>query len=274
MPELAPLFLEACEWAGGGDLQARFLSLYRPPAYQTACSQAIWPGKSPLLIRNYDYSPTAFDSLVLKTHWHGRTVLGTADCLLGLVDGINDLGLSVSLSFGGRQAVGNGFGVPILLRYVLQTCGTAREAGEALARLPTHMSYNVTALDAQGDYVTVQMSPDRPALVTRAAVATNHQSGFQWQEKTRFTATVERERYLLQRLAVHSDSAEAFKGAFLRAPLYSTAFSSGFGTLYTAVYSPQDKSLELLWPSARWHHSLTEFQDASLQIKVPTAKKA
>lgn len=269
MPELLPLYEQACEWAGGGDLEARFLSLYRPPAYITACSQAVWPGKPPQLIRNYDYSASAFDSLILLTHWQGRRVLGTSDCLLGLVDGMNDLGLVVSLTFGGRQIIGEGFGVPMLLRYVLQTCETAAEAGAALARIPTHMSYNVTALDALGRYVTVQLAPDREARVTRAAVATNHQSGFQWEEQTRFTATVERERYLLQRLALHADSADVFKRAFLRAPLYSTAFSTGFGTLYTAAYEPKSGSLELLWPGASWQHSLFGFHDASLGIQVP-----
>ncbi len=271
MPELVPLYRDACEWAGGGDLESRFLSHYRPPAYMSACSQAIWPGEYPLLIRNYDYNPHAFDSLILKTHWHGRTVLGVSDCLLGLVDGINDLGLSVSLTFGGRPVAGDGFGVPLLLRYVLQTCETAKQASLALARIPTHMSYNVTVLDAKGSYRTVQMAPDRKAVITHAAVATNHQTGFQWDQETRFTATVERERYLLQRLTLRADTEAAFKAAFLRAPLYSSAFSTGFGTLYTAAYKPEDLTLQMLWPGAEWTHSLNKFKNTSLRVHVPDA---
>ena len=194
-----------------------------------------------------------------------------SDCLLGLVDGINDLGLSVSLTFGGRHVAGDGFGVPLLLRYVLQTCETASQAGETLARIPTHMSYNVTVLDAKGCYRTVQMAPDRSAVITNAAVATNHQSGFQWDQETRYTATVERERYLLQRLTLRADTEDAFKAAFLRAPLYSTAFSSGFGTLYTAAYKPADLTLRMLWPGAEWTHSLSNFSNSSLRILVPDA---
>jgi len=269
MPELVPIYQQACEWVGGDDLQARFLSHYRPPAYMSACSQAIWPGDRPMLIRNYDYNPHAFDSLVLLTRWQGRTVLGTSDCLLGLVDGINDLGLSVSLTFGGRHVTGDGFGVPLLLRYVLQTCETSLEASEALARIPTHMSYNVTVLDAKGQYRTVQLAPDKAAVVTHAAVATNHQTGFQWDQQTHFTATVERERYLLQRLTLRSDTEQAFTRAFLKAPLYSTAFSKGFGTLYTAVYKPDELSMRVLWPSAEWKHSLSSFQNSSIRVDVP-----
>ena len=62
--------------------------------------------------------------------------MGTSDGLWGLVDGMNDAGLAVSLTFGGRRVVGDGFGVPLILRYVLQTCATADEAGEVLARVP------------------------------------------------------------------------------------------------------------------------------------------
>jgi predicted choloylglycine hydrolase len=271
MPEFLPLYKQICEWVGGSDLKARFLSHYRPPAYISACSQAIWTGESPSLVRNYDYNPHAFDSLILKTHWQGRTVLGTSDGLIGLVDGINDLGLSVSLTFGGRPVAGDGFGVPLVLRYVLQTCETAEQASQVLSRIPVHMSYNITVLDAKGHYRTVQMGPDRGSVITHAAVATNHQTGFQWDQQTRFTATVERERYLLQRLTLRVDSEQAFKEAFLRAPLYSTAFAEGFGTLYTAAYKPQCLSMQMLWPGASWTHSVLEFKNSRIRIKVPDA---
>lgn len=273
MPEMLPIYEQACDWAGGDDLAARFLSHYRPPAYIRACSQAVWPGKNASLIRNYDYNPHAFDSLIMLSRWQGRTILGTSDCLLGLVDGINDLGLSVSLTFGGRHNTGDGFGVPLVLRYVLQTCETAYEASETLARIPTHMSYNVTVLDAEGRYRTIQMAPDRPAMITNAAVATNHQTGFQWNQETHFTATVERERYLLQRLSVRSDSEEKFKAAFLRAPLYSTAYAEGFGTLYTAAYKAKDLSLQMLWPGHSWRHTLHGFTNSAIRVHVPEGRK-
>jgi predicted choloylglycine hydrolase len=252
MPELLPLYDQLCDLAGGGDLQARFLSLYCPPAYLTSCSQAIWPGKEPVLVRNYDYSPNAFDRLIMRTGWLGRTVIGVSDGLWGLVDGMNDAGLAISLTFGGRHVVGDGFGVPLILRYVLQTCETAEEAGAALARLPTHMSYNVTVLDAKRRFLTARMAPDRPAQITNAAVATNHQEQVEWTAHARLTATVERERFLLNRMMLHPDTEEKFIGAFLRPPLFSTAFSLGFGTLYTAVYRPRLGQMELRWPKGAW----------------------
>jgi len=271
MPELVPLYETLCDLAGGGDEEARFLSFYCPPPYLSACSQAIWPGEEPLLVRNYDYSPDAFDAVLLRTGWQGRQVMGVSDGLWGLVDGVNDAGLAVSLTFGGRREVGDGFGVPLILRYVLQTCATAREAGQALSRVRCHMSYNVTVLDASRGYLTAYLAPDREAIITHAAVATNHQERVEWSSHARFTATVERERYLLQRLTLHVEPQDRFIGAFLRPPLYSTAFDAGFGTLYTAVYRPASGAMALHWPGAVWPHRLDSFEDGCQRILTPPA---
>jgi predicted choloylglycine hydrolase len=271
MPEILGLYDRLCELSGGMDKSARFLSFWRPPPYLAACSQAIWPGQEPILVRNYDYDPGAFDGTVLYTDWNGRRVVGTSDGMWGLVDGINDAGLAVSLTFGGRQVVGDGFGVPLILRYVLQTCATTEEAGKALARIPTHMSYNVTVVDEERRFLTAYMSPDRGTTITRAAVATNHQDRVEWSSHARLTATVERERFLLQRLTLHVEPAEKFIGAFLKPPLYSVAFGAGFGTLYTAVYRPLKRELVLAWPGAEWRHCLFHPSIETRTIRYPQA---
>ncbi|NNE54199.1 MAG: hypothetical protein HKN30_17560, partial [Sulfitobacter sp.] len=189
----------------------------------------------------------------------------------GLVDGVNDKGLAISLTFGGRRIVGEGFGVPLILRYVLQTCANTDEATEVLARIPTHMSYNVTVIDRKRNYATAMMAPDRKTAITHAAVATNHQESVEWVSHARFTATVERERFLLQRLRLHRDPEEKFISAFLKPPLYSTAFAAGFGTLYTAVYRPRKKEMELRWPGTTWALSLDKFVEGAREVLVPGA---
>jgi len=273
MPEILPLYEQLCALAGGGDHAARFLSFHCPPPYLSACSQAIWPGAEPMLVRNYDYNPQAFDRTVLRTEWMGRTVMGISDGLWGLVDGMNDAGLALSLTFGGRRVVGDGFGVPLILRYVLQTCTNTEQAGAALARLPTHMSYNVTVVDAERKILTAMMAPDRPARITRAAVATNHQEKVEWTSHARFTATVERERFLLQRLTLHVEPQEKFIRAFLKPPLYSSAFAQGFGTLYTAVYHPRLARMELRWPRAIWPLDMHAFVPDTRVIYTPEPKE-
>ena len=271
MPEILPLYDRLAELVGGGDREARFLSFYCPPRYMSGCSQAIWPGDEPLLVRNYDYSAEAFDAVVLKTRWQGRRVIGMTDGLFGLVDGMNDAGLALSLTFGGRRAVGDGFGVPLILRYILQTCTTTAQAGEVLARVPCHMSYNVTVLDAARTYLTAYLAPDRPVQITHAAVATNHQEGIEWRSHARLTASVERERFLLQRLTLHPETQDKFTRAFLRPPLYSLAFDRDFGTLYTAAYQPRLGKLTIRWPNAVWEKSFDDFPEDTAVIAYPRA---
>lgn len=269
MPEILDLYDRLCALAGGGDIEARFLSFYCPPRYLAGCSQAIWPGHEPLLVRNYDYDKDAFDAILLRTRWNGRGVIGTSDGLFGLVDGMNDAGLAASLTFGGRREVGEGFGVPLILRYILQTCTTVSEASEVLKRVPCHMSYNVTVLDAKRHFVTAYLRPDRPTVLTHAAVATNHQERVEWSSHARFTATVERERFLLQRLTLHPETQKKFVGAFLKPPLYSTAFSKGFGTLYTAAYRPKSGQVEIHWPDRSWSKSFTDFPEDRVHVAFP-----
>ena len=196
MPELVPTYERLVDLAGGGDLAARLLALWCPPPYLTGCSQAVWRGERSLLCRNYDYHPERWDGILLASEWTGRRVIGMLDSLWGVLDGINDAGLAVSLAFGGRPTVGRGFGMPLILRYVLETCGNVKEAVAALTRLPSHMSYNVTVLDARDQHRTVYVAPDRPAAVTRRALATNHQRVVEWEAFAHATASLDRERYL------------------------------------------------------------------------------
>ncbi|MDQ2695784.1 MAG: C45 family autoproteolytic acyltransferase/hydrolase [Pseudomonadota bacterium] len=276
MPELVPTYERLVALAGGGDLAARFLSLYCPPPYLIGCSQAVWTTAQypPLLVRNYDYNPRLLEGVIWKSAWNGRAVMGTSDCLWGLVDGMNDAGLAVSLTFGGRQVIGEGFGVPLILRYVLEFCTTTAEAVAVLQRLPTHMAYNVTAVDRSGQYQTVYLAPDRPAVVRRTPIATNHQQAIEWHQHAQATATVERERYLLFRLRGSSETPDRLVQAFLHSPLYSTAYARGYGTLYTAVYRPQSGEAEYLWPNCVWRQSFADFREEARQVHYPHAPEA
>ncbi len=146
------------------------------------------------LIRNYDWDYRLFDAVVARTAYTGhRRVLGTLDCLWGLLDGINDAGLAVSLTFGGRPHVGEGFGIPLVIRYVLEVCGTVEEAARVLCRVPVHMSYNVTVLDGSGRWAAAYLAPDRPARITDLAVVTNHQGEVEWAPYAAAIRSVERQ---------------------------------------------------------------------------------
>lgn len=260
MPELLRTYEELCDVAGGGDIAARFLGLYRPPAYLTGCSQVVWP-EGPLLIRNYDYNPALCEGLILKSCWQ-RPVLAMVDCLWGVLDGVNDAGLAISLTFGGRRVVGEGFGVPIVLRYILETCDTVADAREILRRVPIHMAYNVTAVDRSGAFVTAFLAPDREPILRQLPIAANHQGQVDWHTYARFTSTLERERFIFFRLREEGMTAERLIRSFLREPLYTTAYDHGFGTLYTSVYDPVKGAARFVWPDGEIAQSFRHFHES------------
>lgn len=193
MPKLLPSYEAIVETAGGGDLEGRFLSMWCPPFYVGACSQAILTGAEPSLIRNYDYSPRLLQGTWLASRFNGKRVVAVVDCLWGVLDGINEDGLAVSLAFGGRTAAGEGFGVPIVLRYVLEFASTTAEAVTMLRNIPVHMSYSIALIDRKGNHATVYVNPDRPAEVMERRVSTNHQPGLEWAWYAETTNSVERE---------------------------------------------------------------------------------
>jgi predicted choloylglycine hydrolase len=267
MPELVPAWHRLVELAGG-ELAARMLSLYNPPAYLAGCSQAVFPGADgPALVRNYDYAPQLLDRVVYGSALTGRRVVGMGDCLWGLVDGMNDAGLAASLAFGGRRVVGTGFGIPLVLRYLLEVCDTAAQARATLARLPVHMAYNVTVADRAGDHFTAFLGPDREPGFSRQRFATNHQEHPDWPRQAHATHSVERAAVLADLLAQPLDL-DPVVDRFLAPPLYSTGYDLGFGTLYTAVYRPAAGSIEYRWPGSVWPHTVPGFASGQHHVSL------
>ncbi|NKB64018.1 MAG: hypothetical protein GKR95_18515 [Gammaproteobacteria bacterium] len=266
MPELEATYSALVQLAGGGDTTARFLSLYCPPAYLSGCTQAVWTGDQSALVRNYDYSASRLEGVILKSQWNDKTVIAMTDGLWGVLDGINDSGLSVSLAFGGRLSVGIGFGIPIILRYVLEFCDDTVSAIEVLRRVPCHMSYNVTILDKHQRFATVYVTPDRLPVVRQSPVATNHQGRIEWPRHAWATATLERESAAYSILTNADETLAGLVAGFQRPPIYNTAHHRGFGTLYTAVYRPAYHSVEYIWPQAHWQFSPNYFDEQQILI--------
>ncbi len=247
MPEMVELHEQLCRLAQADDDAISFLTGFQPPAYSSACSQVVSTQHNVQLIRNYDYHVGLFEGTLLMTRWHGKKVIANSDCLLGVLDGMNEDGLAISLTFGGRSVVGYGFGIPFILRYILEFCSTVEQAVAVLLRVPSHMSYNVTVADRRGLIKTIQVAPDKAPVVTSVPLATNHQGPIEWAENGNLNKTAERASYL-ENLLLRGISGPTLTKAFLGPPLYNNQFSEGFGTLYTAVYSPIEGRVELHWP--------------------------
>ena len=266
MPELVPTYERLVDLAGGGDLAARLLSLWRPPGFIVGCTQGAWTRGEPLLVRNYDYPAERLEGIVYLTQWGDRRVIGMSDCLWGLLDGMNDRGLAISLTFGGRPDVGDGFAIPLVVRYVLETCDDVAAAREALARIPVHAPQNLTLLDRSGAFVTAYVGPGREPRFVDVAGTTNHQGEVEWPEYAEAIRSEERERCVLALLG--DADREAFEDAFLEPPLHSTAHEQGFGTIYTAAYEPVSGRVRYRWPDLVWEQSFERFEPGSRTVTL------
>lgn len=269
MPELVPTYERLVELAGGGDIAARFLAQYCPPALFSGCSQAVWTRDRFALIRNYDYTLRWFDSLLLHSAWTGTHVIAMSDHLWGVLDGMNEYGLAVSLAFGGRAVIGKGFDITLVLRYLLETCQTSKEAALVLRRVPVYMAYNVTVIDRQGDYATAFVAPDRDAIITRTPVSVNHQGRIELPRQAREWKTLQRERALVECLQNPDQAFDKLIRKFMQPPVYRIPRANDWGTLYTSVYYPQAGLVECRWPNDVWQQSFTTFTEGEHIVRYP-----
>jgi predicted choloylglycine hydrolase len=267
MPEIAPIYDKLVELAGGGDVEARFLSLYCPPPYVSGCSQIAWTKDRYSIIRNYDYSPKLFDGLLLHTEWL-QPVIGISDCMWGLLDGMNASGLAVSLTFGGSKRVGVGFGIPLVIRYVLETCHTTKKAVQVLSRVPVHMAYNLTIVDKMGAHSTVLLAPGREPIVTQDGACTNHQNTMEWTEYAVMTQTRERKVFLEEALHDPEETRESMLKKFFLPPLFHTKYEKAFGTLYTALYDVLKGEIQVYWRDRMLTQSFDKFVEGNLLINL------
>ncbi len=262
VPELKPMWRRLCGLAGGGDLESRFLSFWAPPSIFDGCSVAVVDGpQGPSLIRNYDFDPRLTGSLILRSAWSGRAVIGVEQGFWGLLDGMNEDGLVASLTFGGRRVHGKGISVLLLVRYILETCRTAAEARDRLLRQRTPLQQSIVVLDKEGDHFTALLAPDRKARIWQTAVTTNHPERVEWPEHAERSRSVERRDLLCERLG-DPDLGEAFFGP----PLYGTAFHRGMSTVYLAEYRPARGEAVYRWPGREVTQSFDAFGQTELTV--------
>jgi predicted choloylglycine hydrolase len=238
MPELYPVYRDIIKLLDADDLQARFLSLYCPPPFFSGCSQLALVSPTPVLIRNYDFPPIL--------------------CVWGALDGMNASGLAVSIAYGGRLIKGVGFGITIVIRYVLETCATVDEAIAVFKRIPVHLDYNIALVDADGQRATLYIAPDRELRVTHDPASTNHQDPIALGEKLFLADSGVRLDALNQLVATQSTS---LTDDFLTVPLYRPHCLYDSGTLYTAAYYPQTGQVTYLWPHAQLSLTVTDGPD-------------
>ncbi|MGO3894193.1 C45 family autoproteolytic acyltransferase/hydolase [Brevibacterium aurantiacum] len=261
MPELIPTWQRLVELARGDETAARMLTLWNPPRFLPGCSQVALQSPEPALVRNYDYGLELFEQVHASTRFGSRRVIGTSDCLWGLLDGMNEDGLAVSLAFGGRSGDGDGFAAPLVVRFLLEVADSVPEALRRLETIPVSMFYNLTMIDADGTAVTAYVGPGMAPEIIDDPVATNHRGRHpEFPEHARRFRSLERQDLLTEAVEQGCDVQEMAE-RMLSPGVFSDDYDNAFGTLYTAVYLPLRGEVEYHWHDRTWTRSLNSTEE-------------
>lgn len=262
MPELEPVLDRlAAELDRPGAAAVLTHTALKP--FFAGCSMT---GVAGALVRNYDFAPEGCERTVVASRFL-RPVIGMGDYLWGLLDGVNDAGLAVAMSFGGRFVHGPGMSILVVVRYLLETCATVDEAWRAVARMPIATSQNLILVDREQTAV-VHLGPDRAATRVDQTCVTNHQDAAVPPAQEAHSAT-QRRLDALRALPADAD-VDAAIAALLRPPLYQTRYADGAGTVYTAAYRPAEGRVTYAWPGARREQSFAGFEPGEWTVQVPS----
>ena len=242
---------------------AQLLAMYNLPPFFSGCSVSVSHSKGHhTLIRNYDMGINEFSGVFrYEDLADGGWIIGSAEGGWGYLDGMNHHGLAVAITFGGNFRVGDGFAIPIILRYLLTTCATVPEALERLRTIPHRLVQNIYLLDRDGRYSVAYTSPEGVTTDDGLVCCTNHQRQVQNAKHAASTRTEERFEHLLNM------AGSVAPNDFLEQPLYNLAFSEHFGTLYTVEIDPICNTAHYHWPVGELCVSC-ELPETELEIEL------
>jgi hypothetical protein len=102
------------------------------------------------------------------------------------------------------------------------------------------------------------------------AATTNHQLCVDWPAHARRSRSIERKDFLTNLLAKRQPSGERVLAAFLAPPLFSTNYAEGFGTVYTTLYRPGERSMALHWRGQpQWKKTIKAFCEDQRTVVYP-----
>jgi predicted choloylglycine hydrolase len=268
MPEMEELFTQLTNLLELQEADSAILSFYCPAPVAFGCSQGVWLQQHPVLVRNFDYLPNLNEGRYIHSSWHGVKVMGTLDCLWGLLDGINEYGLSISVTLVGSVRYTEGFAAPIVVRYILEFCRTTEQAVQILMKVPLCTAYNFTIVDEKFTVKTLEINPLKGIYVSNTPVAANHQGETDMFKDPKIYSSILRKNTMLDLLHSPYSTVESFIHAFGYFPLMTTDHTTGVTTLYTAAYNCLLKSAEYRWQSgAIIYQSIFDFHEAEFNVQ-------
>jgi predicted choloylglycine hydrolase len=197
--------------------------------------------------RNYDYRPRHYGARLAFVQPTGSFAsCGASELLTGRLDGMNERGLMVGLHLVRTSPRLPGFSCVVIVRMVLDQCGSTADALALLRRLPHAMAYNYSLLDAGGVAAVVEAVPGSVAVRTGDWLAcTNHFQSPQLRPLNRRAARSQARLPPLEAWAAARTGPEELFTALNRStsPAFHHGYLRGAGTLHTIVGEPARRRL-------------------------------
>jgi predicted choloylglycine hydrolase len=251
-----------------------------------------------LVGRSYEFSDTMDDLRLCTTHIKGKFAhIGFSTLLFGRTDGLNEHGLSVTMSAAGmpvgsapgmKPPVQDGFMFWALIRSILEQCQTIEEALELVKKFPLCCNLNLIIVHKSGNAALVELSGLHHVVKLIDAssdeqflCSTNHLTSPEMipHIPTGMENSFVRYNTIESRLkqAAPSITKETMRGILTdRYPegLCNHYFEEFFGTLYSMIFDLTEGSVEICFgpPSANdWHiFNLTKpAEPAQYTAKLP-----
>jgi predicted choloylglycine hydrolase len=197
--------------------------------------------------RNYDFQPRNYGARLALVQPAGSFAsVGASEMLTGRLDGMNERGLTLGLHRVRTNPRLPGFSCVVIVRMVLDQCGTTADAVALLRRLPHAMAYNYSLLDADGVAAVVEAVPGSVAVRTGPWLAcTNHFQSPLLRPLNRRAAHSQARLPPLEAWAAAGTGAEELFTALNRStsPAFHHGYQRGAGTLHTLVGEPAKRRL-------------------------------
>lgn len=199
-------------------------------------------------IRNYDFSPEMYDArLVFTKPQNGYATVGFSQQIIGRLDGMNEKGLVAGLHFVNNERREEGFIATTIVRLLLEQCANIEEAITLISNIPHGYCYNYSMTDQSGKNIIVEASPPQQIInFTNPLICTNHFESevLKLNNRKDIQGSVKRKNYIQALLNENLSPMSAYHQFNNESsPLFFKHYKEYFGTLHTAVYSPEDLSI-------------------------------
>lgn len=216
---------------------------------ETGCSQFFLNG---YLARNYDDSPDAVENEFLLISPTGNFAsFGASSAYFGRLDGMNEKGLVVSLTFGaGHPPRGAGIAADTFQRIVLDKTATVDEALDIFDQIPYVTPNNVMIADALGNAVVIEMSGAKHSIrIIEEGILICANSYLDSQMKDQQKIKNPTSAWREQQMQGMSFGSVAEMMDFLTTDfpngLFEPYYADGLGTLWSVIYHPQSRGIYL-----------------------------